>query len=399
VSGGKLAALAAGLAVGVLGMSPASGSTDSLGASAARCKSGSVDAVVAGKRVCLRRGQLCSKRQDRRYHRYGFHCHSGRLTGGPNPDPPSALPPAGRVIATVPAPSWGGIAVGGGAVWVSNTTRHTVTRVDPQTNAVAATIAIGDPSIDLLHGPTFLAFGHGTLWVLDGRFTCSCVHRVDPTTNRVVTTIPLGVPTQARLAPLGIAATADAVWVTNRWGSELAGDGSVIRIDPQTNEIVAIIGLGSSPETGGPTGIAAVSSAIWVGVPSTKSVVRIDPASNSVVATVSGFFCADGQLAADGSTVWVADCNTVRRIDTQSNAITKTIPIPGATGSGVRGISLELGSVWVQAGPLIRIDPSSGAVAGVLPLAPVYVWGEYSIASAFGSVWVRQTDKIVRIQP
>ena len=160
-----------------------------------------------------------------------------------------------------------------------------------------------------------------------------------------------------------------------RDGTEAAGDGSVIRIDPRTNEIVAILGLGSSPEGGGPTGIAAASNAIWVSLPSMKSVVRIDPASNSVVATIPGFFCADGEVAADESSAWVADCNGVRRIDARTNAITRTIPIPSSTGFGVRGIALELGSVWAQAGPLVRIDPSSGVPNGVVPLAPVYVWG------------------------
>ena len=130
-----------------------------------------------------------------------------------------------------------------------------------------------------------------------------------------------------------------------------------------------------------------------------KSVVRIDPASNSVVATIPGFFCADGEVAADESSAWVADCNGVRRIDARTNAITRTIPIPSSTGFGVRGIALELGSVWAQAGPLVRIDPSSGVPNGVVPLAPVYVWGQYAIASGFGSLWVRQPDAIVRIQP
>ena len=147
----------------------------------------------------------------------------------------------------MPAPSWGGIAVGGGAVWVSNTLRHTVTRVDPETNAVAATIPISDPVTDLFHGPTDVAFGHGTLWVLDGAFRCSCAHRIDPSTNRIVASIPLGVPTFGRIAPLGIVATSDAVWVAIRDGTEAAGDGSVIRIDPRTNEIVAILGSARVP--------------------------------------------------------------------------------------------------------------------------------------------------------
>jgi hypothetical protein len=59
-------------------------------ASAAACKPGSVLAVIEGKRVCLKVGQRCKRALDRQYHRYGFHCHTGRLTRkqpAPNPAP------------------------------------------------------------------------------------------------------------------------------------------------------------------------------------------------------------------------------------------------------------------------------------------------------------------------
>src|SRR5262245_54765979 len=45
----------------------------------ARCATGAVPAVVAGKRVCLKAGQRCSPRREAVYRRYGFTCASGRL--------------------------------------------------------------------------------------------------------------------------------------------------------------------------------------------------------------------------------------------------------------------------------------------------------------------------------
>lgn len=353
--------------------------------------------MIAGKHACLRAGQGCKRPLDRQYHRYGFHCHSGRLAS--DPSQPNALPSAGKVIATVPVASTGGIAVGGDAVWVASNGPHAVARVDPQTNRVVATIQVSDPLPDPLHGPTGLAFSHGTLWVLDGSANCGCVHRIDPKTNRIVATIPLGVATNFRIAPLGIATTPDAIWVTNRWGSEDAPAGSVVRIDPTTNSIVAILPLGSSVEGGGPTGIAASSGEVWVGVPSTRSMVRIDALSNSLVATIPGFTCIEHQLVMDGGSIWVADCDSVRRVDRRTNAIVKTIAIPGITGSGVRGIAVAGGSVWVQAGPLVRIDPATGKVVGSLGLSPAYGWWAYDIASGHGSIWVRQIDSVVRVQP
>jgi len=44
------------------------------------CSSGYVHGVINGAHKCLRRGQFCSIPADRQYHRYGFHCHAGRLT-------------------------------------------------------------------------------------------------------------------------------------------------------------------------------------------------------------------------------------------------------------------------------------------------------------------------------
>jgi pimeloyl-ACP methyl ester carboxylesterase len=73
------------LVISAIGASSA-GTTPTL--AEARCRSGTTPAVIAGKSVCLRRGQKCLKRLDRQYHRYGFHCHSGRLTRPIKPKPP-----------------------------------------------------------------------------------------------------------------------------------------------------------------------------------------------------------------------------------------------------------------------------------------------------------------------
>jgi hypothetical protein len=48
-------------------------------ATAHRCTSGK-HAVIVGKHKCLKTGQQCKRRDDVQYHRYGFHCHGGRLT-------------------------------------------------------------------------------------------------------------------------------------------------------------------------------------------------------------------------------------------------------------------------------------------------------------------------------
>jgi hypothetical protein len=58
---------------------PASATSESIVAAAKTCSSGYTHAIIAGEHKCLRRGQFCAIRYDRTYHRYGFHCRTGRL--------------------------------------------------------------------------------------------------------------------------------------------------------------------------------------------------------------------------------------------------------------------------------------------------------------------------------
>lgn len=69
------------------------------------CRAGATPATIAGKHVCLKAGARCTKSRDGAYHRYRFHCHSGRLTrfpAAPQPAAPPTLPeppaPAGQLV-------------------------------------------------------------------------------------------------------------------------------------------------------------------------------------------------------------------------------------------------------------------------------------------------------------
>jgi hypothetical protein len=69
-----VAAAAASLAVA------ASGATSASGGVAKSCSAGYVHASLSWGEKCLRVGQYCRIQGDREYHRYGFHCHTGRLS-------------------------------------------------------------------------------------------------------------------------------------------------------------------------------------------------------------------------------------------------------------------------------------------------------------------------------
>jgi virginiamycin B lyase len=123
-------------------------------------------------------------------------------------------------------------------------------RVDPKTGEVMATI----PIKGLNDAFTQVAFGASSVWVSSGYYSMGppekrqpgdAVFRIDPRTNRVVDRIPVDPPS-------GLAFGHGSVWATS------AGYGTVSRIDPNTDEVVAKIKVGrgdveiirSTPRTG-----------------------------------------------------------------------------------------------------------------------------------------------------
>ena len=89
------------------------------------------------------------------------------------------------------------------------------------------------------------------------------------------------------------------------WVSDEAGD-RVVRIDPQADEVVATINVGS-----GPTAIAVGFGSVWVTNSLDGTVSRIDPATSAVQATIMVGDGA-GAIAIGQGAVWVADHTPAR---------------------------------------------------------------------------------------
>src|SRR3954453_3437480 len=67
--------------VAVAALSGASFTQGSAAAAPAKsCGPGYVSASLSWGQKCLRAGEYCKIKGDREYHRYGFHCHTGRLS-------------------------------------------------------------------------------------------------------------------------------------------------------------------------------------------------------------------------------------------------------------------------------------------------------------------------------
>ncbi len=145
----------------------------------------------------------------------------------------------GDVIQRIdPSSSPAGLAVGGGAEWMTDSEGDNVVRIDQ--TGLATTIDVG-------HQPNGIAVGDGAVWVADTGD--DAVVKINPGTNAVTATIRVGDD------PLGVTAGAGSIWVAN------SGDGTVSRIDPQTDRVTATIVVGGSPQE-----IAVADGRAWVTV-------------------------------------------------------------------------------------------------------------------------------------
>jgi peptide/nickel transport system substrate-binding protein len=202
----------------------------------------------------------------------------------------------------------GGIAVGEGSAWVTNTGADTVSQIDLGTHAVVNTIEVE-------RGPVGIAVADGSIWVANsGDRTVS---RVNVGVGRVVDSITVG------NGPTAIAVGAGAVWVAN------TSDSTIVRLDPVSGEVGAPIGVAA-----GPIALAVDDSGVWVASQDGGAVTHIDPASGTTIATPILLSSRPAALAIGAGSVWVAGSDgTVTGIDKDSGRVTATLDIGGSLSS------------------------------------------------------------------
>jgi YVTN family beta-propeller protein len=265
----------------------------------------------------------------------------------------------------------------------------TTARALPPGGKVVARIRIGRIRLPL-HVPTGgpLAVGEGAVWAMSD--ASGTLMRIDPARNAIVARIKVGVPER-------VAAGDGAVWLSN------PSYNTVTRVDPATNMVTKTIRVGVLPE-----GIAIAPGAVWVANAggyanaAGPSVSRIDPATNRVVATIrigsKGDCCADHtNLIASSRAVWVARPNesSIVRIDPAKNRVVATV----STAVQPCGfLTADATGVWFtapcestpQANMVARVDPRTNSVTTSLNEAfPV------GIVAAFGTLWVTDSGRNV----
>ena len=229
------------------------------------------------------------------------------------------------------------------AVWVTNTTDDTVSRIDPTTHEVRQTIDVGG-------GPAGVAVGGGAVWVANG--LDATVSRIDPAENREVQKLTVG------NGPTGVAFGEGAVWVTN------SVDGTVSRIAPGPGRVT-----GTFPALVGAADVAVGFGRVWAASPATASVAALDPKSGEVLARI-GVGVEPAAIAVGSDAVWVVNRadGTVSKINPRVEAVTGTVQV----GRGPEGIAAGADAIWVANGgdgTLSRIDPEASRVVQTVVLA------------------------------
>ncbi len=216
-----------------------------------------------------------------------------------------------------------------GHKWLDPDTFGPLYRLDPKTNEEVATIPASG---------FWILIADGSVWVFDG----SLLYRVDPKSNHVRGKIPLEQNRKSEVAigfkgvPLPepyIAAAMGSVWV-------LYTDGTLSRIDPGTNQLLAKIRVGP-PHRGGVfsydsySGLAVDEGSAWITESKEESnLIRVDLKTNRVVATIPVGYRAQNPVVGGGF-IWVSTYYSdkvghfVVKIDPRTNQVLGSMLLRG----------------------------------------------------------------------
>jgi YVTN family beta-propeller protein len=269
------------------------------------------------------------------------------------------------------SPDWVAI---GDSVWISNNPKNNISELDPKSNQVGAVITVAKKPC------SGLAIAFGSVWVP----ICSdgSVQRVDPTSQKIVASVPSGVANTEG----GITAGEGSIWMP----SDAAG--VLSRIDPATNKVVSKISIPEGSYTA-----AFYADAVWITSTKNNLLTRVDAKSEKVVASVP-VGPAPRFLAAGLGSVWTLNQGdgTVTRVDPATNKVAATIEVGVPGGGG--DIAVGEGAVWISANgkPLSKIDPATNRVV------TQYVGkGGDALRVGLGSLWLSNHEfhEVWRIDP
>jgi YVTN family beta-propeller protein len=206
--------------------------------------------------------------------------------------------------------------------YVVNHGDGTVSVLDTATNAVVATVEVGDEPLGAAVHPS----GSRT-YVANQVAPNGTVSVIDTASNTVIATVPVG----ARPSGVAVKLPGNFVYVTNR------DDKNVSVIDTATNAVVATIAVGNNP-----LGIAIdpAGTPAYVVNKGSNNVSVIDTTLNAVVATIPvGNDPSQVAIGPNGQRAYVSNSSntSVSVIDTSTVAVVATVPV----GSIPEGLTVD----------------------------------------------------------
>jgi len=256
-----------------------------------------------------------------------------------------------------------------------------VSGVEPPSSAVPAEVRRPLKELPIAQkvtvpkGPGWLETGFGSVWL--AKVLSREVLRIDPQSNRVIARIRVGSEPE-----LGFGMGYGAVWVPD------IRDQTLTQIDPVTQKIQRVIPVDLAPYAEGSIGVG--EGGLWVmtntGGTDSGTLTRLDPGTGAIVARIAVHPQSHGVTVAFGS-VWVTSSakHILSRIDPKSNTVVAEI----STHARPLFVAAGEGSVWVLCqgdGSLLRVDPLQNIVTAEIPLGVPGEGGDLSIDG--GYVWV-----------
>jgi virginiamycin B lyase len=226
----------------------------------------------------------------------------------------------GVKVASIPLTSPQGFCVGAGSFWATSLLNNTLSRIDPSTNAIAATIPVG-------LRPSDCCFDGTHIWT--SNFNGGTVSKVDPSTNSVVATLPVAANPSYRMAFDG-----KKLWVGDWSGAKVVG------VDVVTHALTTINGISQ------PWGMFFDGTHLLVSSYATSKLHVISPSAGAVQFVAS---LANGGGPHDvigfGGEIWVAlsSLNQIHCLDKFSYSTVRLIN----TGSDPAGLCFDGSSIWL----------------------------------------------------
>jgi YVTN family beta-propeller protein len=294
--------------------------------------------------------------------------------------------PAARVEAVIAVGSRpaAALSVDDDGVWVSNDGDGSISRIDPSTNQVVATIHIGPPQCERCLGT--VAQRDGTVWATSSSAPLSLM-RIDPASNQ------LAASSELPIFPSAVLSAADG----SLWLSSVL-DGEVVRLDRRTGTVLARLAVP------GARALAEGGGAIWATARTGKvdgHVARIDPSSDQVTGETHLPIQPAAATFVDQS-LWIVDDGNgdLVRFDPTTSSIDERVHV----GFKPTGLVAANGWLWVVSGAsravpgpsLTQVNPRDGTVAGTIALGRGDAIG---LAAGAKSLWVvnRDPDVVMRV--